>query len=190
MNATALWAWFRSNKSTLSTLDSTVEIVDRIDRAVSRLDERIGVEVSEKDSHGVREVIFSANGHSELFSKIEDLVNSSPEFLGWRFLALKPARGFKFAYRQLGNSLLPSEWSFLPLRDENNKLGLRIFIPGKSVKISVGVLRRILETGIGEKALSQVHYVEYVQNPDALEMDRWLGLDRLSDFIQWEEKRG
>jgi hypothetical protein len=183
------WRWFKEGEPELSAIANTAAVVDRIYEVLQRVDNRLAIEVSEPDSTTVRDVIFSANGFSDLFGLAEELVSAAPELPEWRFIALKPARGFDFLYQQDGNTLSPSKWSFLALRDEGNELGLRLFIPGRRAVISDAVLQTVIETGVGERRFSEIHHLEYTQSPDALSHGSWVQLPALPEFLKWQASR-
>jgi hypothetical protein len=183
------WRWFKDQANEFAVQTDSPRIVDRIYETLCRVDKRLGIEISEPDLSGVREMILSANGFRELFSAAEELVSAAPELVGWRFIALKPPRGFDFVYRQDGQVLSPSEWSFLPLRDDENNLGLQIFIPGSETVLSNAILQTIIETGVGEKEFSDIRYLEYTQSPAALGQGSWLRLSSLPEFLEWQRMR-
>lgn len=189
MDVDWFWCWFEKKATDFALESDTIRIVDEIYEMIIRLDERISVEVSEPDSSGIRELIISATGHPELFCAVENLASAGPALHGWKFTGLKPPRGFEFVYRKDGHTLSPSEWSFLPLYDDENNLGLKVFISGKPSTISESILWTIIETGVGEKGLSQVHHLEYTQCSDALAHDSWLKLTALPEFLEWKRHR-
>lgn len=189
MQTSDFWHWFQTNASRLAELSTSRLVVDQIHEALSAIDLRLGVEVSNKSDDGIREVIISANGFRELFSLVEELVKAAPQIPGWTFIALKPARGFHFKYRQDASSLSPSEWSFQVMRDEHNKLGLRLLIPGKPAIIDSAVLHMIVETGIGEKASAEISHLEYTQLPEQFDGANWIGIDMLPEFLKWQRDR-
>lgn len=129
-------------------------------------------------------MILSANGIEDLFDTVEKLVDAAPPLREWRFIGLKPPRGFRFEYRKRGRTLAPKDWKFLILRDDRNNLGLRIFVPGKRLDVNDADLQIIIETGVGERAFSAVKHLEYTQQPSALENGRWLNLDVLPELLQ------
>ncbi len=186
MNSENYWRWFITSEKELAKSRSSRDIGGRIYDALILIDRRLGVEVSDYNSSGVREVIISANGFRELFELVDDLVDSAPKLSGWQFVALKPARGFHFIYRQEELSLSPSKWHFLVLRDQDGHLGIRVFIPGQRTIISAAVLQTIIETGVGERSFSDINHLEYTQNQDSLSHGTWLVLTSLPDYLDWQ----
>jgi hypothetical protein len=187
MNHFEFWQWFSVNAAEFEARTNTRSVADSLYESLMHVDDRLSIEVSEPDASGVRDVIFSTNGCREMFESVAALVAASPKTVGWRFIALKPPRGFEFVYRQEGKSLTPSDWTFMPLRDEDGNLGIRVHVPGKHVTISDAVLQTVIETGIGERAFSEIQHLEYCQSRDS--SGSWLGLSSLQAYLEWQRER-
>lgn len=189
MNSDQFTMWFRRQSQSLAGLD-VAEIVNRLHSELSRLDPNLGVEVSEPDSEGVRELIVTANGHTDLFHLVREIGSRCADIQGWRVIALKPARGFDYTLTQGGSSLSPEKWEFAALKDEYGNLGLRLFVPGKKIVIVHAVLQTIVETGVGEEPFSIVEHIEYTQDKSTCDSTQWLPIEVLPEYLRWWHARG
>ncbi len=173
------WDWFRNYFEGVSELSSTSDIVDQINEMLIRIDRRLALEVSDKDTAGLRELIISANGFEDLFVAVENLVDEAPEIDGWIVIALKPARGFDFVFKRDGLELTPAEWSFRPLEVEDHNLGLQILMPNGQACLDDWTLEVILESGVGEKQFSVIKHIESTQLP----------ISDLANFLDFRNRR-
>jgi hypothetical protein len=178
-NIDSFWRWFR--QAGLDQFVDGAEIADVIFPRLIRLDERLGLEVSDAHS-GKREIIFTANGHQDLFSLVRRLVQRAPEMEAWKLTALKPAQGFAFDFSKDGSHICPADWLFFPLRGSDGTLGLRIFIP-EARNLPIHVLKNILQTGVGEERLAFVAHLEYCHENGDVAENRWASVSALSAYI-------
>lgn len=139
-NIDSFWRWFR--QAGLDRFVDGAEIANIIYPRLIRLDERLGLEVSDADD-GLREIIFTANGQQDLFTLVRRLVQRAPAMEGWKLTALKPAQGFAFDFSKDGSHISPADWMFCPLRGSDGTLGLRVLIP-VTRNLPIHVLKNIL----------------------------------------------
>src|SRR5262249_11198171 len=60
------------------------------------VDSGFGVEVQHAPNDETREMIVTAGGDIDAFDAVEELAHQAPQSARWRFIALIPARGFRF----------------------------------------------------------------------------------------------
>jgi hypothetical protein len=189
MTGRNFWQWFSTNCDELGLSTDTRKAVDVIHQRLRLVDSRLGVEVSEPDDSGSRELIITANGHRQLFGEVDNLVQIAPKLDGWRFISLKPPRGFDFRFKNDDHALSPSGWKVLPLHSPGGDLGLSIFVPGSKVLIHEPILEVIVETGVGERAFAEVCFLEYTQDHEELAKHSWLDIRDLGTFLTWRRTK-
>lgn len=189
------WSWVREHKA---ELDSLVDTSDPLwDISLSKLqaiNKGLWFELSSPDGNE-REFIITAESRSELFPIVENIVTCAPKLNGWRFISLKPPRGFAFKTKYEGIPLDPNFMSFLPLEKSGapKMLGLRIGVPSfaesKRTPITTGVTI-ILETALGERAFAMdIQHVEVCSMPEKTEAEGYFPLPNLPDYIAWRKRK-
>jgi hypothetical protein len=177
------WSWFEENREELARAEPE-EIAEELDAALNRVDERLAVEVA-KDATGI-EVIISANGDREAFPVVRSLVRSANSSKRWKFVGLKPPRGFDFKLDVEGASIEADKLSFDPLEGVKNPkaLGIRLFgLDVESELNNVNSLARlIVETGIGEELAAQIDYIDARPASEAVDT---LPIAELLAYVEW-----
>src|SRR5436190_4760520 len=110
-----LCEWFEKNRSRLRREESAT-VADELAGQLLRIDGRLGVEVGE-GLESDREVILTAFSDPDAFSLVHSIVDSLSAQDGWRFVALKPPRGFAFKISLGGNRVEAKAFGFVPLQD-------------------------------------------------------------------------
>jgi hypothetical protein len=189
------WAWFVAHQAEFSRLASPDEPF--WDLALERLksvDKHLWFELS-RDSHPVRDLIVTAEGHVNSFPTADKLVRLAPRMEGWYFVALKPAQGFAFTTTYEGTSFDPRRIWFLPLESESHPsdLGIRVAVPGldrmdrSSAHSAVLV---ILDTGLGERSAAlDLQHTEVTEIPTDPASLGYIELSELADYIAWRKNR-
>jgi len=177
-------SWALTNMAELRTWPAD-EVANVISNALLRVDNRLGVEVSEGSVGGGREIIITAYSDRELFPTVHQIVDKIPNVPGWRFVALKPPRGFDFVISLGNNKINANVLSFSPIPDINN--GIQLLIPhALYAKFASGgdieeLAWLIVETGIGEELSSKLQHIEFsssetVQKKKPItELNKYLG---------------
>jgi hypothetical protein len=177
------WTWFAENRDELSRAASE-EITDQLYSALTHVDDRLAVEVA-KDAAGI-EVIVSANGEREAFPLVHQLVRSFPNVEDWKFVALKPPRGFDFTLDVEDGSVEADKLSFDPLEvgEDPKALGIRLFGLDVDARLNDvdSLARLIVETGIGEELAAQIDYID--TGPTSQASDT-LPIAELLDYVEW-----
>ena len=163
MTSGQFWSWFVAHEPQLWAIaDRDSEILEELRAALSAYRRGLCLEVSDEE-RGARELIISAAGDRTLFAAVEALVTEAPGLTRWRFTALKPPRGFGFVLNTRELRLDPKVMVFEPLSNDEDPhaLGLRVFVPQATGSAELQeAVSRVVETGIGERALSAIQHIE------------------------------
>jgi hypothetical protein len=88
----AFWQWFEKNRSFYEELgdDRLGEHLDPIYQGVVAISPGLAVEMSRRDTNGVRDLVISANGDVDLFPVVSEIVEKAPRFNRWSVTAFRP----------------------------------------------------------------------------------------------------
>lgn len=153
------WGWLQGRLPEVQAM-SAAEAAEVLDRGLSAIDERLGVEVA--DIQGTRRVVVTAGGDAEAFEAARRFVAAAPSLPGWEFIALRPAQGFDFEVTVGGLVFDAQELSFVPLStaEAPTQLAIRLLVPNPWVEEWAELGLHILETGLGEEAAASIGYME------------------------------
>lgn len=193
MTIAELWEWVSEQSAELLTADGQT-LADEVEQRIRAIDSRLGVEVSApSDSDDQpRELIITAWSEPSAFQSAREIIAAAPQLPGWRFIALKPPRGFAFAINIDGLHVDASELAFDPLSAEENPklLGIRLYVPSATDDNDERLNRAlplILETGIGEEAAAQIDHTDFVAGPP--QDDKALPIEQLLPYVQWHRRK-
>jgi len=153
-----------------------------LEKGVSAIDERLGVEVS--DGGGTRQVIVTAGGDADAFDAARRVVAAAPALSGWEFVALRPGQGFDFEVNAGELVFDAKELSFQALTSEEapTQLAIRLLVPNPWLEEWAELGLRILETGLGEEAAASIGYIEIDRRtPDS---EKVFPLESLPGWVQ------
>jgi hypothetical protein len=132
-----------------------------------------------------------AEGKSEYFGEVEELIKLAPQIRGWRFIAFKqPAEGH-FISNWAGLELNTEEMWFLPLEGEQaTDIGIRIYLKNndlvKDNEHLTPLLYKMLDTILGEKSFaSDINYFDTDLQPDDPEEEGIYPIIELPGYISW-----
>jgi hypothetical protein len=153
------WGWLQGRLSEVQAMGAEAA-AEVLERGVSAMDERLGVEVT--DEGGTRRAIVTAGGDAEAFDAARRVVASAPAIPGWEFVALRPAQGFDFEVNAGGLVFDAKELSFQALTSEEapTQLAIRLLVPNPWLEEWAEIGLRVLETGLGEEAAARIGYIE------------------------------
>ncbi len=140
-----------------------------------------------------QEIIITAEGDTDYFDRVEQLINDAPSIDGWKFIAFKqPMPGhFKSAWDDL--ELNTEDMWFLPLSNSKNAdLGISVVFKNyefiKDNEILDTLVYKMLDTIIGEKSFAfDIAYVETGQQPDDPEEMGMFPILELPGYIKWHK---
>jgi hypothetical protein len=194
--AEAFWAWFVENEKRFRDVETPQkeQFLDELQRHLHAFCDSLWFEIG-GHPNGPRELIVSAEGRSELFPKVRELIGAAPKLDGWCFIPFKPAQGFDFVTEYAGLTISPKATWFMPLESRTNPaaLGLRVayshFEKSKE-KIYLAATYLVLEAGLGElDAAETIQHVEVCAAPSAPESAGFILLHELPQYIRWREKQ-
>lgn len=189
------WVWFVENETRFRNIETRQkeQLLDELQEHLHGFCDSLWFEIGGPPT-GPRELIITAEGRTEFFPKVRELVEAAPKLDGWRFIAFKPAQGFDFVTEYAGLTVSPKATWFMPLESRANPeaLGLRIahshFEKSKE-KTYLAATYLILEAGLGElDAAEKVQHVEVCAAPSAPESAGYIILHELPQYIRWREK--
>lgn len=153
------WSWLVGRSSEVQAMSAS-EAAEVLERGVSAIDERLGVEVT--DEGGTRRVVVTAGGDAEAFGVVRSLVAAAPKLPNWEFIALRPPQGFDFEVNAGDMVFDAKELSFQALSREQapTQLAIRLLVPNPWVEEWAELGLRIIEDGLGEEAAAHIGYME------------------------------
>lgn len=181
-----LVAWARKNLPGLRHEPSAI-VADRLGDEVLGVDGQLGVEVAD-DSPSAREIIVTAFSEPRLFETVRRIVDSLSGIRGWRFVALKPPRGFAFAL-SIGESRVEAkDLAFRPIPEIEAGIQLVTppMVPAPSGEEAEELAWLVAETGLGEELAGLLQHVEF-SNAEATEERHPIG--ELEAYVRanWEK---
>ena len=185
------WQWFEQRAATMQSEDAAV--VDELHAQLAAIDDSIAVEVAITSAGGlpVREVIISGSGQAAAMQKAKAIVAAAPVDRAWRFIALKPPRGFDFTFDYGGTEVDASRLHFDSMKAAGKPelVGIMIYCPNRLLRSKgiTDVMWHVVETGLGEEATRSIAMIKV--EPESNRPDGALHIHELSDFVAWHLRR-
>jgi hypothetical protein len=194
------WNWFEANNQAYLFINEVEEaerdrLMDAIGSELHKYNENLWIEIG-GFANEVMELIVTAEGDTEFFNMVEDVVAQAPDIKGWNFVAfLPPMVGDPFKINYEGVELDTEDMWFLPLEEEDDpkSIGLRICTPNfdeiKDHEYFMSAIYKILETLLGEKTFAlDIDYVETGEVPENPEEEGMMELQEVLEYVEWEKK--
>lgn len=154
--------WAKQNLDRLLTADcedAAAEICDEL----LLVDRQLGIEVIE-DTSAPREAIITAFSDDRLFGVVRQITDSLADIPDWRFIPLKPPRGFDFELSMGDQTLEATALEFSPIPDLRR--AIQLMVPN-SIDVEPANEEEfawlIVESGIGEELTSYIEHIEFAQ---------------------------
>lgn len=164
------WRWFINNQDRFSSIPSNRLLLELILAKLKEVDDGLFFEMSV--DLNPKEFIITASGDTSLFGLVDEIVSQAPKLNDWKFIALKPPKGFSFRSNFRGILFDPQKMWFMPLkkRDDPNFLGLKIGYEDGCNFAEKQIVRDgtflVLDTGLGERvAATNIQYLEIDELP-------------------------
>jgi hypothetical protein len=184
------WSSFQKNSEALSQIATADDpVYDELLRKLQQIDAGLYFEFSVQPEQC--ELLITAEGDQNLFACVFDIVAAAPLVEGWKILALKPKNGFPKSVEWEGFKIAIADVVFEPLDNGEQKLGLRMFVPGlnqEDIDNAHNALIRAIDHGLGERDFAEsIQYTEVI----ALDgpADGYIPLDDLDRYIQRHKKQ-
>jgi len=196
------WNWFKINNTRFLVLndpdlsyeakeDLLDELLDQLQEYCDALYFELGGEHGQE-----QELIITADGDTEYFHKVEELIEGAPAIPNWTFTAFMQPGELDYTSNFEDVELRPLEIYFLPLDNKNNpkSIGLRVCLPNyEQVKESnwlKAAVYKVLDHVLGEKVFAlDIDYIEIKALPDKPEERGMMELADLPRFIKWKKAK-
>ncbi len=188
------WQWFVDHNEQLITIgdldnNGRRELEDQLQKQLTAYCDGLGFEIGEPTSNG-RTLTFTAEGDTDLFRYVVELVDAAPILDWWEFVAFKQPMGTELKVR-FDRYLFDTRKMYfqqLECEEEPEMLGLRIAVDGGKADdedFQVGVYVT-LEALIGEfDCATLIGYMETVPVPEEPFKSGFQKLDDLPRFVDW-----
>lgn len=193
-NIETFWNWFEQNNEKLTMLNDLEEkeqneLLKALQEQLGAYCEGLSYEMSEPGPTG-RTLTLSAEGDTDLFRPLVELVDAAPDLDWWEFVAFKQPKGtdlkvvfdkYRFETKQM---------YFMPLENEVEPdiMGLRVALADANEEDEdqlVGVYVTI-EALIGEfDCATLVGYMEVCALPKDAKKEGFQAMDDLPEYVEW-----
>lgn len=199
MNKTEIfWQWFEDHNEQLIAMGDLEEkqrheLENALQYQLTKYCAGLAYEMGEPTANG-RTLIFTAEGDTDLFRYVVELVDSAPDLDWWQFTAFKQPLGTELKVR-FDRYLFDTRKMYfqqLECEEEPDMLGLRIAVEGSKPDdedFQVGVYVT-LEALMGEfDCATLIGYMETVPVPEEPFKSGFLPLDDLPKFVEWFKQK-
>ncbi len=197
-NTEKFWRWFLDHNEQLIALGDLADgdremLLSGLQHELDACCEGLSFEMGEPTANG-RTLTFTAEGDTDLFRYVVDLVDNAPDLDWWEFVAFKQpmGTGLKVRFDRYVFDTRKMYFQQLECEEEPEMLGLRIAVEGSrpdDEDFQVGVYVT-LEALIGEfDCATLVGYMETVPVPDEPFKAGFQQLDDLPRFVEWFKRK-
>ncbi len=199
MNKTEIfWQWFEDHNEQLIAMGDLEEkqrheLENALQYQLTKYCAGLAYEMGEPTANG-RTLIFTAEGDTDLFRYVVELVDSAPDLDWWQFTAFKQPLGTELKVR-FDRYLFDTRKMYfqqLECEEEPDMLGLRIAVEGNKPDdedFQVGVYVT-LEALMGEfDCATLIGYMETVPVPEEPFKSGFQPLDDLPKFVEWFKQK-
>lgn len=192
------WKWFCDNNEQLTMLDDLDEnvantLLEDMQKALDDYCEGLTYEIGDQTPNG-RTVTFSAEGDTDLFKYVTDLVEAAPDLDWWEFVAFKQpkGKGLKVTFDKYRFDTKKMYFMELENEESPDMVGLRVALENPVEDDDdqlVGVYVTI-EALIGEfDCATLVGYLDVCPIPAEPLKEGFKKMDDLPEFIEWFKNR-
>lgn len=188
------WQWFQDHNEQLIALGDLEdkereELLRALQYQLTKYCDGLGYELGEPTADG-RTLTFTAEGDTDLFRYVVELVDTAPDLDWWQFVAFKQPKGneLKVHFDKMVFDTRKMFFQQLECEEEPEMLGLRVAVEGgerQDEDFQVGVYVT-LEALMGEfDCATLVGYMETVPLPVEPFKAGFQELDDLPKFVEW-----
>ena len=188
------WQWFQDHNEQLIALGDLEEkerheLENALQYQLTKYHDGLVYEMGDPTANG-RTLTFSAEGDTDLFRYVVELVDAAPDLDWWEFVAFKQPMGTELKVRFDHYLFDTRKMYFMQLEceEEPEMLGLRVAVEGgesQDEDFQVGVYVT-LEALMGEfDCATMIGYMETVPVPEEPFKVGFNPLDDLPKFVEW-----
>lgn len=192
------WQWFTDHNEQLVALGDLDDkgraaMEDALQHELTKYCDGLGFDIGEATANG-RTLTFTAEGDTDLFRYVVELVDAAPDLDWWEFVAFKQPMGteLKVRFDKMLFDTRKMYFEQLECEEEPEMLGLRIAVEGgerQDEDFQVGVYVT-LEALMGEfDCATLIGYMETVPLPDEPFKAGFQKLDDLPKFVEWFKRK-
>ncbi len=192
------WQWFTDHNEQLVALGDLDDkgraaLEDALQHELTKYCDGLGFDIGEATANG-RTLTFTAEGDTDLFRYVVELVDAAPDLDWWEFVAFKQPMGteLKVRFDKMLFDTRKMYFEQLECEEEPEMLGLRIAVEGgerQDEDFQVGVYVT-LEALMGEfDCATLIGYMETVPLPDEPFKAGFQKLDDLPKFVEWFKRK-
>lgn len=191
------WKWFEENNEQLTMLDDlekgvAEKLLEEMQKALDAYCEGLTYEIGDQTNKG-RTLTFSAEGDTDLFKYVTDLVEEAPDFDWWEFVAFKQpkGKGLKVTFDKYRFDTKKMYFMELENEESPDMVGLRVALenPVEDDDQLVGVYVTV-EALIGEfDCATLIGYLDVCPIPAEPFKEGFKSMDDLPEFIEWFKNR-
>ena len=197
-DTTKFWQWFQDHNEQLVAMGDLDqkgrrELEQALQYQLTKYCEGLTYEIGEASANG-RTLTFTAEGDTDLFRYVVELVDAAPDIDWWDFVAFKQPMGteLKIHFDKLLFDTSKMYFQQLECEEEPEMLGLRIAVEGgerTDEDFQVGVYVT-LEALLGEfDCATLIGYMDTVPLPDEPFKAGYNPLDDLPRFAEWFKQK-
>ena len=193
------WQWFSDHNEELTALGDLDdkqrnELLGALQYQLTKYCDGLTYLLGDPTPSG-RMLTFTAEGDTDLFEAVVNLVDNAPDLDWWDFVAFRQPMGTELRVR-FGNYLFDTrEMHFMQLESEEepDMLGLRIAVSGgeqsDNEDFQIGVYT-VVEALIGEfDCATLIGYLDTVALPDEPFKAGFRPMDDLPQFVEWFKQK-
>jgi hypothetical protein len=199
MDAKEFWSWFTKNQNKyffLNQVESNVKekLLNDFQIQIHKFCNSLFFEIGGHPDK-TQDLIITAEGNTQYFNKVEELVNAAPKLKDWNIIAFKPPMEFGYKLTYANISADSNNLWFLPLENKElpNSLAFRIGFPdfeSNKEKDFKFIAYLILDTILGEKSTAlDIDYMDVDILPDDPDNNGFIHLRELKNYIDWHKKK-
>lgn len=188
------WQWFLKRQERIEAFkEGSDQVIDELLSQLHKYNKHLFLELSVNSE--IKELVITAEGDTEQFESVRNLIAKAPSLKNWKFTAFKPALGFGFVNKYMGVEYDPSKLWFLPLEktSDPSAIGIKIGIPNFDEKTHIhsrAALWIILDTGLGELVAAQdIQFMETGALPSDPEKEGYIELIELPKYLEWKKSK-
>ena len=190
------WDWFIKNKDDYAALN-LIEDPKKRDKVINALGTQLGKYCKHlaweigNDPNGDQELIITAEGNTEYFDKVHEIVNNAPDIQGWKITAFKQPiqEHFKSKWEESVIDTKDIAFEGTYLRD-TQELGITVYLKNhetlKQFDYVTNQVHKIIDTIIGEESYAtDIQYFDLEPVPEGKHFEDYDNILELSNCVAW-----